>query len=279
MNAFDRIDAHQHFWKYEPAAFSWIEPDQYVLQRDFMPDDLIAEMKKAGYHYSVAVQARSSTEETRWLLALSDQYPSILGVVGWVDLLSEKLHDQLTAFSAYERFKGVRHVVQDESDDQFLLSTSFLDGITLLREFKLVYDLLIYPRQLSAAVEFASRFPRQRIVLDHLAKPDIRSRQFEPWASHMKDLATLPNVVVKISGLITEADHKAWKPSDIWPYLEFAWEQFGENRLIFGSDWPVCRLAGSYAQVSCLAEGFFEQFPQSVQKKVFADNARRIYLL
>lgn len=274
-----KIDAHQHFWKYNPQEFGWIAEDQLVLKKDFMPCDLRAEMKKSGYEYSIAIQARQSIEETRWLISLAEMNDSILGVVGWVDLRSEEVGDELARFAQHEVFKGVRHVVQDEPDESFMLHPDFLDGIGQLRKHKLVYEILIYARQIPQAIELASRFPRQRFVLDHIGKPAIRSGDIESWKAGMKKLAALPNVSVKVSGMITEADHEKWNASEFYPYLEWVWEHFGESRIMIGSDWPVCLLAGTYAQVTCLAEGFFDQFSMSVKRKVYGQNARRIYRL
>lgn len=279
MKELTKVDAHQHFWRYNPAEFSWIGEDQITLQGDFLPQQLSRELNKSGFTHSIAVQARQSLEETRWLLTLAEQYPFISGVIGWVDLRSSKVAEQLLEFSAHPAFKGVRHVLQDEQDDRFMLEAKFLEGIGLLRKFKLVYELLIYPKQLQAAKELVSLFPRQRFVLDHIGKPDIKHREFDFWAKGIQDLAGLPNVSVKVSGMITEANHKTWSAPEFYPYMKHVWDCFGEDRILFGSDWPVCLAAGTHAQVTCLAEGFFDQFPVSVRRKVFGANARRIYRL
>src|SRR5579859_222262 len=236
-----RIDAHQHFWRYSAEEYDWIDDSMAALRRDFLPRDLEPELDAAGFDACIAVQARQTLEETQWLLALADENPFIAGVVGWVDLRAEVVRDQLAALSKNPKLVGVRHVIQAEPDDQFLLRADFLRGISALQEFGLTYDILIYPRHLPVAIEFVQRFPEQRFVLDHLAKPFIKAQTVDPWATHMRELATFPNVFCKLSGMVTEADWKNWKPEHFRPYLQTAFEAFGGDRLMIGSDWPVCR--------------------------------------
>lgn len=273
-----RIDAHQHFWKYHASDYPWIERD-WPIRRDFLPADLEAELQAGGLDGSVAVQARQSVEESRWLLELADQWPMIKGVVGWVNLLSERVEEQLAEFANHRKFVGVRHVVQDEPDDDFMLRPDFLRGMKKLQRFQLAYDILIYPRQLPAAIELVRRFPEQRFVLDHLAKPRIKDRILEPWAAGIGKLATAPNLWCKISGMVTEARWRAWQPEDFRPYLDRAWEAFGENRLLVGSDWPVCLNSADYSQVMDLLENYLGQFSAEAREKVWGGNAIEAYRL
>ena len=207
-----RIDAHQHFWRYHPDEYNWIDDSMFALRRDFLPADLRPELLAIDFDACVAVQARQTLPETRWLLQLSDSTPFIAGVVGWADLRAENVRDQLGEFSKNPKLLGVRHIVQAERDDRFLLRPDFLRGIAALEEFDLTYDILIYPRQLPVAIEFVHRFPKQRFVLDHLGKPLIKAETIEPWSSHIRELAKFPNVFCKLSGMVTEADWKSWGP-------------------------------------------------------------------
>jgi|SRR5215469_13861935 len=274
-----RIDAHQHFWTYRPHDYDWIDDSMQVLRRDFGPDDLRAELERAGFGGSIAVQACHSLEETRWLLRLAGRSPFILGVVGWVDLCSEDLRDPLREFSKHPKFLGVRHVVQSEPDDRFLLKPEFLRGLGALEEFNLTYDILIYPRHLPVAGELVERFPRQRFVLDHMAKPPIKSGALEPWARDFRGLAKFQNVFCKLSGLVTEADWGRWRPDHLEPYLDVAFESFGPERLMIGSDWPVCTVAGSYSEVMGTAVEFIDKFAGPASAAVLGGTAARFWRL
>jgi L-fuconolactonase len=272
-----KLDAHQHFWRYSAAEYPWI-PAGSALQRDWLPEDLAALQSPLGFDGSIAVQARQTLEETRWLLALADRHPGIRGVVGWVDLRAEKLDAQLVEFTAHAKFVGVRHVVQDEPDDRFMLGAEFLRGLGQLHAFGLTYDLLILPRQLPAACEVTARFPAQPFVLDHLAKPFIKQRELEPWAADIRTLAQHPNVFCKLSGLVTEADREHWQSDDLHPYLDVAAEAFGPARLMIGSDWPVCLLAASYERTMKAVMTWAQKFSSAEQAGVFGDNCARFYL-
>jgi L-fuconolactonase len=274
-----RIDAHQHFWRYNTDEFDWIDNYMSALRRDFLPGDLKPELEGAGFHGSIAVQTRQSLEETRWLLELAESSPLILGVVGWVDLRSPDIRSQLREFSGNPKLVGVRHIVQSEPDDRFMLRPEFLRGIGALEEFDLAYNILIYPKHLPVAVEFVTHFPRQRFVLDHLAKPLIKSGSIQPWEAGMRDLARLPNVFCKLSGMVTEADWRNWKPEHMAPYLDIALSCFGPERLMIGSDWPVCTVAASYAQTMNVVLRYFEPYPANVQDAVFGGNAQRFWKL
>jgi L-fuconolactonase len=274
-----KIDAHQHFWKYDSGRDAWITEEMAVLQRDFSPQDLVPELAANGIDATVAVQAAQSEEETCYLLELAAKSEWIAGVVGWVDLCSERVEERLPLFSKFEKLRGFRHIVQSEPDDRFLLNPEFLGGVRLLRQFDFTYDILVYPRQLPAAVEFAAMFPEQRFVIDHMAKPEIKARKTEEWAAHMRSIARNPNVFCKVSGLVTEADWKNWCPEDFKYYLGVAFEAFGPERLMFGSDWPVCLLAGSYRQVFELVEVYVRANYPACIDDIFGGNAVRFYKL
>ena len=274
-----RIDAHQHFWRYNADEYGWIDDSMAGLRRDFLPEDLKRELEAAGFDGAVAVQARQTLEETRWLLELAASSTHVLGVVGWVDLRSSNVRSQLAEFAGSPKFLGVRHIVQSESDDRFLLQPEFLRGIAALEEFDLTYDILIYPRHLPVAAEFVKRFPRQRFVLDHVAKPLIKSGSLQPWQSGIRELAQNTNVFCKLSGLVTEADWKNWKSSDFEPYLDVALECFGKDRLMIGSDWPVCTVAASYSQVMNLVMEYLKKYPAEVRNAVLGENAEQFWKL
>lgn len=274
-----RIDAHQHFWIYEPSRHSWISDQMSVLKRDFLPGDLLPELAANGFDGSIAVQADQSEEETRFLLDLAEHQPALFGVVGWIDLTAPDIEERLASFLRFEKLCGFRHIVQSEPDDQFMLRADFRRGIRALSGFDFSYDILVYPRHLPAAIELAASLPDQRFVLDHLAKPGIKTRMFEPWAKHIRELASCPNVFCKLSGMVTEADWTVWKPDDFRTYLDVAFECFGTDRLMFGSDWPVCLLAGTYGQVRQIVAEFVGNRSASEQEKIFGANAARFYSL
>ena len=272
-----RIDSHQHFWKYSETEYPWIGKGT-PLQRDWLPADLEREAAKVHIDGSVAVQARQTVEESRWLLKLADESPFIEGVVGWVDLQAERVEDDLAALSKHKKFVGVRHVVQSEPAE-FMLKPEFLRGLAKLKQYNLAYDLLLFPKHLPSAVKVVQQFPEQRFVLDHIAKPLIRTGQIQPWRDDIKELAMHKNVFCKISGMVTEAKLQGWKKEDFRPYLDIVHQSFGEDRLMFGSDWPVCLLAASYEQVHGLAADYFNQFSDEAQKKFFGGTAVKFYRL
>ena len=274
-----RIDAHQHFWRYNADEFDWIDDPMSVLRRDFLPGELKHELEGAGFHGSVAVQARQCLEETSWLLELAASSPQILGVVGWIDLQSPDLRTQLEEFASNPKLVGVRHVVQGEPDDRFMLRPDFLRGIAMLEEFDLAYDILIYPKHLPVAAEFVHHFPRQRFVLNHLAKPFIKAGTTRPWEAGIRDLASFPNVFCKLSGMVTEADWQAWKAEHMKPYLDIALDCFGPERLMIGSDWPVCTVAASYSRTMNIVFDYFAKHSSDIQDAVFGSNAQRFWKL
>jgi L-fuconolactonase len=274
-----RLDAHQHFWRYSAAEYGWIDGSMAALRRDFLPVDARREMDLAGIDACVAVQARQTLEETRWLLGLADTHPFVAGVIGWIDLQAVDAAEQLDSFVGHAKLVGVRHIVQDESDDRFMLRPAFCHGISLLHDRDLTYDILIYPRQLPAAAELVARFPRQRFVLDHLAKPDIRSRKIQEWEKAIRALAAFPLVFCKASGLVTEAEWANWTPSDIRPYLDVVYDCFGPHRLLAGSDWPVCTVAADYQRTIALIDDYMKDKPHVEQEAVMGGNAARLWRL
>jgi L-fuconolactonase len=274
-----RIDAHQHFWRYDPAEYSWIDASMSAIRRDFLPADLKPELDAAGFHGSVAVQARQSLEETRWLLELAAQSSSILGVVGWADMRSPDIRSQLKSLAQDRRMVGIRHIVQSEPDDRFLMQPDFLRGISVLEEFDLAYDILIYAKHLPVAAEFVERFPRHRFVLDHLAKPPIKIGRIDSWADGIQRLAEFPNVYCKLSGLVTEADWQHWTPEQIVPFLDVAFEAFGPIRLMIGSDWPVCLVAASYTRTIEVVKTYLLRLNPTSREAVLGGNAQRFWRL
>jgi L-fuconolactonase len=275
--AWMKIDAHQHFWIYNPIRDAWIDDSMKILQRNFLPVDLEPALKQSLIDGTIAVQADQSEDETNFLLDLAEKNKWILGVVGWMDLTALGVEKKLEHFSCYKKLKGFRHIVQAEPDDNFMMNENFRRGIRLLKDYNFTYDILIYPRQLSAAIKLTEKHYEQKFILDHIAKPLIRKKEFEPWASDIKKLAENPNVFCKVSGIITEADHQNWKPSDIYPYLDIVFDAFGYDRLLFGSDWPVCLLAGSYERVFNLISDYTKNSSKENKEKIFSKNAVSFY--
>ena len=273
------IDAHQHFWYYLPGDYEWIDERMSVLKKDYLPADLWPHLQESGIVGTIAVQARQTLAETQWLLSLSDEFDFIKGVVGWVDLCSDDLSAQLEGFVKHPRFKGVRHVLQDEPDDRFMLREDFLNGVAELAHYDMAYDLLIFARHLPCAIELVSRFPGQTFIVDHLAKPDIKNRELSRWKQHMSELATFPNVFCKLSGMVTEVDWKRWRTADFVPWLEVLLDVFGADRLMIGSDWPVCLLGGSYQRVLGIVLDFIASLPQEVKTNILEETVRRAYRL
>ena len=271
-----RIDAHQHFWTYDAARYPWIGPQLAGLARDFGPADLAPLLRASGMDGSIAVQARQDLEETAELLAHAQEHAQVLGVVGWVDLSSELAAEELDRFDG-EQLLGLRHVLQDEPDDEFMLGAAFQRGLGLLAARGLVFDLLLHPRHLPVAVQLVDAHPEQVFVLDHLAKPFIKNGELDPWRAHLCELARRPQVSVKLSGLVTEADWAHWTAADLIPYLDAALEAFGPKRVLFGSDWPVCTLAASHGEVCAALEIWAEAQGEELQAGLWGDNAARIY--
>lgn len=279
MSPARRIDAHQHFWHYDPVEYEWIDGTMAALRRDFLPTDLEPELRGAGFDACVAVQARQTLEETRWLLELADGHDFVAGVVGWVDLQAPDVRAQLEPFLGRPKLVGLRHIVQAEPDDRFLLRPEFLRGVATLRDLGLAYDILIYPRHLPVAVEFAQRLEGHRLVLDHLGKPDIRGGEIRQWERQLRRLAGCGHVMAKLSGLVTEADARAWTPDQMRPYLDVAFECFGYERLMIGSDWPVCTVAADYGRTMRVVLDYLRGRPAAEQDAVLGGNAARLWRL
>jgi L-fuconolactonase len=273
------LDSHQHFWSYSEREYDWIDERMSAIRRDFAPEDLEPILHRNGFTGSVAVQVRQSLEETNYLLRLADAHDFIRGVVGWVDLGSPGARGDLERLRQHPRFRGVRHVVQAEPDDRFLLREDFLRGVELLRELHLTYDILVYHRHLPVVVDFVARFPDNRLVLDHIGKPAIAKGELEPWATSIRKLGKFENLYCKVSGMVTEADWTGWKRSDFRLYLEIVLESFGPRRLLFGSDWPVATLAASYEEVVAIVADFIDPLASSEKDAVLGGNAADFYRL
>ena len=272
-----RIDAHQHFWHYDPTHHVWMTEAMAALRRDYLPDELAPLLRAAGFDGTIAVQARQLLQETEWLLALAERHPWVQGVVGWVDLCSAELPAQLERLAPHPKLVGVRHVVHDEPDDRFMLRPDFRRGIGRLREFGLTYDLLLFPRHLEVAVTLVDEFPGQPFVLDHLAKPAIRDGLLSPWKQDLERLAERPNVFCKLSGMVTEARWNEWKPGDFRPYLDVVVEEFGPERLMIGSDWPVCTLAADYRSAMGLVLEYVAALSADARAGILGGNCARFY--
>ena len=272
-----RIDSHQHFWRYDPVRDSWITDAMAVLKRDFLPEELIQQMRTTGIDRCIAVQTDQSEAETRFLLELADQHLDIAGVVGWVDLRKDNIRERLEQFSRFKKLRGFRHILQAEPDDDFMLREDFVRGIGALARHNFTYDVLVYPRHLPVATQLVRKFPAQKFVVDHLAKPVIKENVIDNWARDIRALAANPNVYCKLSGMVTEADWRFWTETDLKPYLDVVFGAFGIDRLMFGSDWPVCLVAASYAKVKETIENYTRDLSQSEKEKIFGLNAGRFY--
>ena len=274
-----RIDSHQHFWKYHPVKDAWITDDMKVIQRDFLPTDLLPLLQENHIDGCIVVQADQSEEETLFLLQLTKENDFIKGVVGWVDLCGDNLESRLEYFAQFDKLKGFRHIVQGEADENFLLREGFCSGIAKLEKYNFTYDILIFPKHLVVAFEFVKKFPNQKFVLDHLAKPNFKQTDFTEWEKGIRNIAKCPNVYCKVSGLVTEADWHNWTESDFTYCLNVVTEAFGINRLLFGSDWPVSLLAASYKQSCAIVEHYFSKFSNEEQERIWGKNAIEFYKL
>lgn len=271
------IDAHHHFWRYTPKEFDWIDEDMSVLRRDFMPNDLELEIRSAGVQSVISVQARQSLEETHFLLDLAGQHEFVSGVVGWVPLSSKRVEEDLRALCQQPKFRAVRHALQSEVDEFYMLREDFNLGIRLLKDLELAYDILIYERQLPQTIAFVDLHPEQVFVLDHMAKPRIKEGLLQPWARNIKELAKRENVFCKLSGIATEAHITAWTQQQLVVYFDAVLAAFGSRRVLFGSDWPVCLAASDYARWHALVREQITSYSLSEQKDIMGENVRRIY--
>ncbi|MEO7978296.1 amidohydrolase family protein [Flavobacterium sp.] len=274
----NRIDSHQHFWKFDPIRDSWIDDSMLKIQKDFLPEDLLPLLSQNQFSGCLAVQASQSEEETNFLLDLASKNDFIKGVVGWVDLRAENISERLNHFSKFEKLKGFRHVVQGEPDD-FMFGTAFRNGIAALKEFNFTYDILIFHRQLPAAIDLVKSFPDQAFVIDHIAKPDIKSGEIASWKKGIGEISKFENVCCKISGMFTEADWNSWKADDLKPYLDVVFENFSVDKVMFGSDWPVCNVAADYNTVVTTLEDYISRFSVEDQSKIWSENVKSFYQL
>ncbi|WP_437193612.1 amidohydrolase family protein [Planctomicrobium sp. SH527] len=276
-----RIDAHQHFWQLDlPFDTEWLKsPEHRPICRDYLPADLKPHLDRCHISKSIFVQTQHDLEENRWALTLADHYPFIAGVVGWVDLASPACEDQLLEFKSHPRFVGIRHITQGEPDPNFIVRLDVIRGLQVLQKHQVPFDLLFYVKHLKHAATVARQVPNLPLVIDHLAKPQIKDRQIENWLPHLKAAAACENVFCKLSGMVTEADWKNWKPADLRPYVEHVLELFGPERCMFGSDWPVCELAGSYEQVHSALNECLGSLSENEQAAIWGQTAQRFYKL
>lgn len=277
------IDTHQHFWKYDPVNYSWINDEMQVIRRDFLPGDLALVVNEEKLLGTVAVQADQTEAETDWLLQLAAKNDFIKGVVGWVDLRSSNIEERLQHYQRFSKLKGFRHVLQGE-EPSFMLQERFLNGISKLNEYGFAYDILIFPQHLEAALQLVKQFPQQRFVVDHVAKPTIKDGKIDDpiaigWKTGMQQLAKHKNVYCKISGMVTEADWKNWTAEQLKPYIDVVVESFGIDRIMYGSDWPVCLVASSYNKWIETVKEYFSAYSADEQEKVFSGNAIKFYQL
>ncbi len=274
-----KIDAHQHFWHYNKTDYVWMGPEHEVIRGDFLPADLEPLLDTIGFDGSIAVQARQMLQETEWLLSLAERSETVMGVVGWIDLRSEDAPAQIERFASNPKLVGVRHVVHDEPDDSFVLGAAFQRGIGLLQPAGLTYDLLLFPRHLRPSISLVDSFQHQQFVIDHIAKPEIAAGTLEPWAADLREIARRENVHCKLSGMVTEADHENWRSVDFTPYLDIVLEAFGAERVMIGSDWPVCTLAGAYEPVMQIVIDYVSRLSPQEARAILGENCARFYRL
>lgn len=272
-----KIDAHQHFWHYNPDKHDWINEKMSIIQKDFLPKDLQTVYTKNGIDGCIAVQTDQTEAETKFLLALAEEYDFIKGVVGWVDLSANNLEERLVYFSQFEKLKGFRHIVQAEPDPEFMLQKDFQYGISCLARYNFTYDILIFPTQLAAALETVKNFPNQKFVINHMAKPYIKRGKVDGWENYIRALGECPNVSCKVSGMITEADWEKWALSDFIPYLDIIFDAFPNDRILFGSDWPVCLVAGSYQNVKGILAHYTQHLSPKEHSEIWGENALNFY--
>jgi L-fuconolactonase len=281
MSAVERIDAHHHLWRYTPQEYGWIDETMARIQCDFGPEDLKRAMDGAGIQGAVAVQARQTLEETRWLLDLAEKHDFIRGVVGWAPIAGEEFPGCMEEFDGREKLKGLRHVIQGEKDENYILRADFNSGITAMQGSGLIYDILIFERHLPQTIDFVDEHPKQIFVVDHVAKPLIAAGKMEPWAKHLRELARREHVFCKLSGMVTEADWigrpDGFANAALRPYLDVAVEAFGPERLMVGSDWPVCLVATEYGAWFKTLEEYFSGFSESERESVFGETASWVY--
>jgi L-fuconolactonase len=274
-----KIDSHQHFWNYDPATHGWITDDMEIIRQDFLPEDLEPILSEYGFEGCVSVQADQSETENHMLIEHAIRHSFIKGVVGWVDFKAPNVEERLAYYKKFDKVKGFRHILQGEADRAYMLNDDFKRGISKLKQFGYTYDILVYPDQLQFTGEFVSAFPDQPFVIDHLAKPNIKNGDIKQWAKDMRAIAQNKNVSCKVSGMVTEADWTDWKVSDFTPYLDVVFEAFGSDRVMYGSDWPVCRVAATYGETLSVAEAYVAKLSVDEQAKFWGSNAIEFYRL
>jgi len=273
------IDAHQHFWKYNAQNHAWINDEMQVIRKDFMPEDLYPVLKQNSVDGCVLVQVDQTEEENEFQLNNAASFDFIKGVVGWIDLQADNVEERLAYYSDFKKMRGFRHILQGEADRALMLKPAFKRGISLLNKYGFTYDILIYPDQLKYALELVAEFPNQRFVIDHIAKPYIKDKKIDGWKEDMLAFKEYTNVLVKVSGMVTEADFKQWKPEDFTPYLDTVVEAFGTQRIMYGSDWPVCLVAASYELMIAIVKDYFAPFSRDEKAAIFGGNAIHFYQL
>ncbi|MFI5187797.1 MAG: amidohydrolase family protein [Chitinophagales bacterium] len=274
-----RIDAHQHFWKFDPFRDDWITDEMAVIKKDFLPQNLWPLLQQNNLDGSVLVQSDQSEKENEFLLENAAEYDFIKGVVGWIDLQAKNVEERLTYYSSFKKIKGFRHVLQAERDRALMLKPSFKNGISKLKKFGFTYDILIFADQLKYIPEFVAAFPDQKFIIDHIAKPQIKYSKIEEWEKDMIKVAKQENVYCKLSGMVTEANWKKWKIEDFNPYIDVVVEAFGIQRILYGSDWPVCLVAATYKKMLNIVQNYFSSFSKNEQELFFGGNAVRFYNL
>lgn len=272
-----RIDAHQHFWRYHPHSHGWINDEMAVIRKDFLPEDLLPILKAHQIEGCIAVQADESKEENEMLLSLAGQYSFIKGVVGWVDLLSPNFNEEISSYLNSEKLVGFRCIMQGKEDEIYLKNETFIQHVALLAKLNYTYDLLVYHHQLPSLIKFVDRLPDNKLILDHIGKPNIRQKDFRSWKENISQIAKHPHIYCKLSGMITEADYTQWRYEDIVPYMDAVGEAFGTDRICFGSDWPVCLVAGSYERMIQVAEKWSSQLSVIEQENIFGKNTIKFY--
>lgn len=273
------IDSHQHFWQVGHFDYPWMSSEVEVLYQNYLPSQLEPILKECGVGQTILVQASNSLAETYWLLSLAERRPFIAGVVGWVDLKDPEVEPELEVLTVNPKFKGVRHLVESERSDDWLVEPSVLKGLRVLEKHRVPYDLLVHTRHLKHVKAVAEACPNLRLVIDHMAKPPIASREVADWARALKEVSAYPNISCKLSGLVTEANQTAWTAEDLRPYIERALELFGPKRMMFGSDWPVCLLASSYLRVLESFQSLLADLVEEDRNCIFGDNVREFYRL
>lgn len=274
-----KIDSHQHFWLYHPDTHEWITEDMNVIRKNFLPNDISYSLKKQGIDGAVAVQASQTLAENDFLLELASAYALIKGVVGWVDFEDSNLEQQLKQYKEIPLMKGFRHIIEGESDPDFLIRDFFLKAMELLTQYGFTYDLLVKPIHFESTLSCVRQNPNLKFVLDHIAKPDLKEKKIEEWKPFIQELSRFPNVHCKISGLVTEAEWHQWEPNDFEDCMSFALDSFGVDRLMYGSDWPVCLLSSSYEDWTGLCKTFTKQWSEQDQAKFWGGNAVKFYNL